>query len=542
MDNLADQQSPRLDRVLVIGDLMLDRYTWGDIERVSPEAPVLVLRAELEEVRLGGAASVASLLAGLGLSPVVAGVVGADAPGRIVRRLLAELPGQLSRFSVPLSLVSPLRSRSLVLIDSSRPTTVKDRLLGRSRYHHPQQLLRVDHESQSPLDSTLEERLIATCLEALGNCRAVLISDYGKGVCTPRLLAVVIEAAKALGIPVLVDPARDVDYGRYRGAALVKPNRLEAEAAVGRRLVTAADALAAGSELCERWGIAAAVVTLDQDGMVLAQADGPAEYFPTRVQEICDVTGAGDTVLAVLGAALVEGQSLETGCDLANHAAGLQVRRPGVSPITRAEILASGGNRENDTPGGGASMPTRRSAEVVTELAVLAPLVHGHRSLGRRIVFTNGCFDLLHAGHVSCLEQAAAHGDLLVVAINSDSSVRRLKGAGRPVIEQAARAAMVAALAVVDYVIVFDEDTPEMLIRTLVPDVLVKGREDRPCEIPGAQFVLSRGGQVKLADPFIGLSTTSLVQRIREPGESPLVTRTAIAQSVCQTADLLTAC
>jgi len=492
-------------QILVVGDVMLDQYTWGTVERISPEAPVLVLRAESEDVRLGGAAGVAALLSALEIRVLIAGVVGDDAPGRLVQRLLAE------EASV---------SCNLCLIDPNRPTTVKERLLGRATHRHPHQLARVDRESCVPLDPELEARFLSRCLDELPGSSTVLISDYGKSICSPRLTAELIQAARKHGIPVLVDPARGVDYERYRSATLIKPNRPQAEAAIGRRIVTCDDAVAAGAELCRRWEFDAAVITLDQDGMALALADGTGECFVTHDREICDVTGAGDTVLAVLGMAIAERQSLGAACRLANNAAGLQVARLGVVPLTRAELQVTGDRRPPDITSGhgpGLNPQTVRKAKL-TSLDALMSLVRNMRRRGRRIVLANGCFDLLHAGHVSCLEQAAEQGDVLIVALNSDASVRRQKGPGRPIMSHVERTAMLSALSVVDYVVTFDEDTPEALIQALCPDVLVKGHECRESDIPGRQFIVSRGGRLVLADHLEGPSTTKIIEQIISAG------------------------
>jgi D-beta-D-heptose 7-phosphate kinase / D-beta-D-heptose 1-phosphate adenosyltransferase len=398
-------------------------------------------------------------------------------------------------------------------------------LVGRTAGRHGQQILRVDRESRERVSEQVEAKLLAAALAALGHVRAVLISDYGKGVCTSELLAAVICAARERHLLVLVDPRRGADYDNYRGATLIKPNRHEAGQATNREIGTIDEAFAAGRELCVRCDCHAAVITLDADGIVLVTRDGVERHFATRDRQVADVTGAGDTVLAVLGVSLAAGIDLEHACELANAAAGLQVERVGVSSVTWDEINSVGNilpmppfaqrkaTKKDRLQIAHAylarpSSPARRSANVHYA-------IDSHRSCGQRIVFTNGCFDLLHAGHVHSLITAKTMGDVLVVGLNSDASVRRLKGESRPIVAQSHRAAMLAALACVDYVVIFDEETPERLIAELRPDVLVKGDESPPEHIPGASIVASYGGRVELVPLLPGISTTALIERLR---------------------------
>ncbi|HVA51374.1 MAG TPA: D-glycero-beta-D-manno-heptose 1-phosphate adenylyltransferase [Pirellulales bacterium] len=566
-------------QILIVGDVMLDRYTWGRAERVSPEAPVLVLDVEREDARLGGAGAVAALLAGLDAQPVLAGVVGDDPAGRAVTRLVAELghrkqgtgnevgwdqracerrPTGGDRFhggpALASSLVPPY-TRGALLPASDRPTTVKERLIGAAAGKHGQAMLRVDRESRRPLPREVEDQLRAAALETLRYVRAVLISDYGKGVCTPRLLSAVIRAARRVRVPVLVDPRRGGDYALYRWATLIKPNRREASEATGREIRCVAEAFAAGKDLCARWGFGAAVITLDADGMVLVTADGEEKHICGRQREICDVTGAGDTVLAVLGRSLAEDRPLAAACELANAAAALQVERLGVARLSWREIRASVGNAlcgvpqrpselsEGNGPGAegeiancklriaNLKLPAESPASVAPasnrQFAVrnLQFAISLYRAAGRKIVFTNGCFDLLHPGHLHCLSAAKALGDVLIVGVNSDASVRRLKGPSRPIVGQRDRAAMLAALDCVDHVVIFDDDTPERLIADLRPDVLVKGAEERPDGVPGADLVQSYGGEVALVPLLADLSTTAIVKRWQGQASSRIDSR-----------------
>ena len=310
-------------RILVLGDLILDRYTWGDAGRVSPEAPVLVLEADTEEDRLGGAASVALLAKGLGAEVAAAGIIGDDPDGPVVCRLLdkAEI------------------SRELVLRDPARPTTVKERFIGRAAGRHPHQILRVDHEVRRPIDAELEQHLAESIVTRLGEYQALLVSDYSKGVCTPRLLGAVISAAVRARVPVIIDPARISDYSRYRNATVLTPNRSEAELATGQKIATPDAALAAGGQLCRKCRAEAVLVTLDSQGIALIRADGSTEWIPTRPRSVYDVTGAGDMVLAMIGVCRAAKVPLAETVRLANAAAGLEVEKLGVAPVRRDEIL-----------------------------------------------------------------------------------------------------------------------------------------------------------------------------------------------------------
>ena len=490
-------------RILVVGDVILDRYTWGDAERVSPEAPVLVLRAEDEEVRLGGAASVACLLRYLEVRVTLAGVVGDDPSGRTIRRLLEEID----------------LDTDLVLSDTHRCTTTKERFVGRAAGRHPHQILRVDHESTEHVGGDIEDALITAIGEQLDGHQAVLVSDYAKGVCTPRLLTSVIKEERERRIPVLVDPARITDYYRYRGASILTPNRAEAEGATGLSIAGPSEAFAAGEELLGRLKLDAVFLTLDKDGIAVIAKDQEPEIVPTRGREVYDITGAGDMVLGMTGLCHAACFPFTETAALANVAAGLEIERFGVAPVTRDEIRTelthqkAIGSHQGDRctspfPGLG------RCNKVVT-LEQMADLAARYRAHGQRVVFTNGCFDLLHVGHVTYLEQAGKLGDVLVVAINSDAGARRLKGPDRPVIRQQDRAAMLAALACVDHVLVFAQDTPHELLRGIRPDVLVKGGTTR--EVIGREVVESYGGRVYLTGEIDGVSTTGIVSQIKEP-------------------------
>jgi D-beta-D-heptose 7-phosphate kinase/D-beta-D-heptose 1-phosphate adenosyltransferase len=472
-------------RVLVVGDLMLDRYVWGDAERISQEAPVILLRAEKREERLGGASSVATMLRALGARVALAGVVGNDPDGGRVLQMLDHLA--IDRDSVP--------------SDSGRPTTVKERYVGRAQHRHPQQIIRVDYEVRTPVAAAIEQDLCKAVTVHVRKADVVLVSDYDKGVCTPAVLNATFAAAKACGVRVVVDPVRAADYSKYRGCSAVTPNRLEAGLATGRILATSADALEAAAQLCQQLDLEAAIVTLDKEGMALAHRDGRRHVFPTRPRQVYDITGAGDMVLSVLGMALAASADYESAIRLANVAGGLEVEKIGVATVTRDEIL------RDLLHGGQGSDKVLPRNDLIREL-------DSRRRLGQHVAFTNGCFDVLHAGHVQYLQEARAQADVLVVGLNSDGSIRAMKGPGRPINPAAARTLVLAALQAVDYVTVFDEATPLELITAVRPDVLVKGADYRKDEVVGTEFVERHGGRVHLAALREGYSTTNILHRL----------------------------
>ena len=480
----VDRIKPK--RVLIVGDLMLDRYIWGEAERISPEAPVLVLREDQDEVRPGGAANVASFLRHMRAEVVLAGVLGNDSEGRILHRLLVD--GSIDV--------------GCVLTADGRLTTTKQRFVGRCSQRQPHQILRVDRESRAPLAEQIESQLIELILRVLRSCDAILISDYAKGVCTPRLLQMVVEQAREQQVPVLVDPCRGGDYSRYAGATLVAPNRIAAALESGQSALDMTSAVIAADQLRQRLNLEIAVITLDRDGMAYATAE-ESGTIPCRPRDVCDVTGAGDMVLATLGMSRANQFPWRESLQLANTAAGLEVERFGVEPVSWADIrrdLASENSVEHK----------------LVSHDELARRVRHWRMSKRAVVFTNGCFDLMHVGHVSLLEAAARQGEVLIVAINSDRSIRQLKGQDRPVIPEQHRARLLAALNCVDAVIVFDDDTPIPLLRELQPDVLVKGAEYSRSQVVGADVVASYGGRIVTVPMIPGLSTTQILREMQQ--------------------------
>ncbi len=473
--------------VSLIGDLILDQYVYGDAERISPEAPVPVLRAVERSDAAGGSANVAACLRALGLDVICCGVIGSDAAGARLNSLLRNLG---------------VRDDGIIAV-TDRPTTTKTRLVGLAQHRHRQQLMRLDEESREALCPADAARLCESAVRAVDAADVVCIEDYRKGIITGELIASVVEAAKRRAVPVLLDPALIPDYGDYRGVSVLTPNRNELSAAVGRRCETVEQAMEAARELCRRLDCHAIVVTLDRDGAVLVPREGAAEHIATRPRSVYDNTGAGDAVLAMLAAAVAAGGELRQAVKLANIAGGLEVEKFGCVPIRREEVLADLRLEE-----------TRRNGKLrgVDELTAELEL---RRSRGETVVFTNGCYDLMHAGHVDFLMRARELGSLLVVGLNSDASIRALnKAAGRPICNEADRARVVGALESVDYVVLFEQPDPDWIVRQVKPDVLVKGEDRAQKGVVGREFVEARGGKVVLLPLVPGQSTTAIVERI----------------------------
>ncbi|MGQ9658818.1 MAG: bifunctional D-glycero-beta-D-manno-heptose-7-phosphate kinase/D-glycero-beta-D-manno-heptose 1-phosphate adenylyltransferase HldE [Thermochromatium sp.] len=464
-------------RVLVAGDLMLDRYWSGATCRLSPEAPVPVVQVEDVEERPGGAANVALNLASLGAQVILAGVTGTD-------EAATTLESQLSRRGV----TTRFARRPDV------PTIVKLRVLSRR-----QQLIRLDFER--PLAPAGPDPLPGLVAPALADCDLLLLSDYAKGTLQdPQAL---IRLGRDQGKPVLIDP-KGRDFTRYRGASLLTPNRAELEGIVGQcpddtTLIERTERLRAELDL------EAVLVTLGERGMLLVQAGAEALHLPTRARAVFDVTGAGDTVIATLAAALAAGAELAECCALANCAAGLVVGKLGTASVGVSELERA--------YRGVAWRP-------ILDREALIAAAEAARAAGERLVMTNGCFDILHDGHVAYLQQAKQLGDRLIVAVNDDDSVRRLKGEGRPINGVEQRMAVLAGLASVDWVCPFSEDTPENLIRDVRPDVLVKGGDYRPDQIAGAEIVLAHGGEVRVLDFIPGRSTSHIIRAIGRQDQS----------------------
>jgi D-beta-D-heptose 7-phosphate kinase/D-beta-D-heptose 1-phosphate adenosyltransferase len=469
-------------RVLVVGDLMLDRYLWGRVERISPEAPVPVLRLARESESAGGAANVARNLAALGLEVHLAGMTGED---EARSALLRDLSGQG---------IGP----GAVLAAPDRVTTVKTRVIG-----DHQQMLRLDSEHPLPLDVGSEDRLLTRIRPLLERADALVLSDYGKGVLTETVCRRLIATAREAALPVLVDP-KGRDFTRYAGATLITPNRAELSLACGSRADDLDSLLQAARSMRSALDLAWMVLTLSEQGMILIEADG-IRRIPASAREVFDVSGAGDTVIATFAAGLAAGLGHADTAHLANLAAGVVVGKVGTAVVSAGELLAAVLGES-----------ALEQAAKICEPGQALERLRRWRAAGERIVFTNGCFDLLHVGHVTYLERARRHGHRLVVGLNTDRSVRALKGADRPLIGEQERARVLAALASVDMVVLFDEKTPLKLIRTIRPDVLVKGADYREDEVVGAPEVKGWGGQVVLVPLVENRSTTEIIRRMED--------------------------
>ncbi|HVP13607.1 MAG TPA: D-glycero-beta-D-manno-heptose 1-phosphate adenylyltransferase [Phycisphaerae bacterium] len=476
---------------LLVGDFMIDRYLYGDAERISPEAPVPVLRVVRQEDALGGAGSVAADIAALDAVPHCVGIVGEDADGHLLAELLRKAGADPS---------------SLVRV-SDRPTTRKTRLIGLAQHRHRQQLIRVDDESTAPVDGAALEQMLSKLDGLLDTCQAVCIEDYNKGVVTPQFARAIIERTRRRGIPVLVDPAAITDYSRYQGATIITPNRTETEKVTGLKLRSIDAVEKAAVAILAACRTEHVCVTLDAEGAALIGPGGTFEHIPTKRRDVYDVTGAGDEVLAALAVAVAAGADWREAVAMANVAGGLEVEKFGCVPIGRDEIL------------GEILLENHRTMGKVRALEQLLPELERRRRRRESVVFTNGCFDLLHRGHVSNLGFCKHQGDILVVGLNSDDSVRRqAKGPGRPIMNEQDRAAVLAALADVDYIVIFHEDTPQRLIEAILPDVLVKGSDWQGKTVVGQEAVEGRGGRVVLAPLVEGQSTSTIIERIRQGG------------------------
>jgi D-beta-D-heptose 7-phosphate kinase / D-beta-D-heptose 1-phosphate adenosyltransferase len=461
--------------VLVVGDVMLDRHVHGLVRRISPEAPVPVVSLAGEVHTPGGAGNVAATLAGLGARVTLAGLVGADPEGAQLRDTLRAK-----------------RVERLALHEGPGLATIsKTRILSDSQ----QQLLRLDRDGDRVAFVAASSGLLELTMPLIDEQAAVVLADYDKGVVTPAVARAVIDRCRRRGIPCVVDPKKH-DFAIYARATIVTPNLLEAERAAGQPLPGDEEVAAAATEMRVALGLDAMLITRSSEGMTLSTPDGTT-HIPAQIRDVADVTGAGDTVVAVLAACLGSGWPLLEASRLANVAAGIAVSHPGTYVVHADEL----------------DMAWKGLSHKILNAESARRRLGDARRRGRKVVFTNGCFDILHTGHLASLEGSKRLGDLLVVGLNSDTSVRGLKGDSRPVIDQDNRASLLAGLACVDVVVIFDEPTPEDLIRYLDPDVLVKGGDYTIDQIAGADFVLSRGGQV-LSIPLVpGLSTTAILER-----------------------------
>ncbi|MGN6285672.1 MAG: D-glycero-beta-D-manno-heptose-7-phosphate kinase [Afipia sp.] len=472
--------------VLCIGDLMLDEFVYGEVARISPEAPAPVIAAQRSELNVGGAGNVARNIAALGAGCIFVGLVGNDDAGRMLKAELAKE-----------RLIEPL-----LIADPSRPTTRKVRFVSE---HFSTHMLRADWEQASPASAAIEQQLIDAAVAALPRADIVLLSDYAKGVLTARLIRSVIDAARKLGKRVIVDP-KSANFAIYRGATVLTPNRKEFAEATRSRATTDVEIAAAATEAMALADCEAMLVTRSEDGMTMVARNGDAVHVPAYPAKVRDVSGAGDTVVATLAVTLAGGADQETALRMASAAAAVAVGKRGTATATLGEL------RRKILPH--ASLAAEE--KIAVSLDDLDTHLAQWREQGLRVGFTNGCFDILHPGHVRVVTQARAACDRLIVGLNSDASVRRLKGADRPVQDERARAEVLAALEAVDLVVIFGEDTPLKLIERIKPGVLVKGGDYTREQVVGHEIVTANGGEVVLVDILPGHSTTSLVQRARE--------------------------
>lgn len=469
--------------VLVIGDVMLDRYQWGEVKRISPEAPVPVVKALDSTEVPGGAGNVAANLAGLGCPVCLIALCGDDDEGNRLKRIL-DAKG----------------IDTVLQVDASRSTTTKTRVMANN-----QQLFRLDREQTEPMTPAVAQQVIGSFKDRLHTYRAVVMSDYGKGLFnTPEVGREIISMANEAGVPVIVDP-KGRDWNRYRGATCVTPNTAELALVSGTETDGDEQALAAcAASIRKRFDLESLLVTRGPDGMCLVKQDNHTDAISADAREVFDVSGAGDTVIATLAAALAAGFAISEAARIANAAAGVVVAKLGTQPISFPELDAALKTADKH----GAKRYNLDAAIIQTQ---------SWRAAGQKIVFTNGCFDLLHPGHIDLLNQASSFGDHLIVGLNTDASVKRLKGSGRPILSEHDRAAILGALESVTMVVLFDEETPLALIEALRPDVLVKGADYRPDEVAGREVVESYGGELRLVKLLEGYSTTNIANRF--PGD-----------------------
>ena len=473
-------------KLLCVGDVMLDHFIYGSVERISPEAPIPVLKVAREARMLGGVGNVARNAIALGGSVSLVSVVGDDAAGRDVERLVAAEAGIEPNLSVV----------------AGRPTTIKTRYVA-----HGQQLLRADREDASPLASDDAQRLAQILDSEIAQADVIVISDYAKGVVTRDLAAHIVRAARKAGKAVIVDTKSD-DLSAYRGANLLTPNARELGAAARCPTTSDGDVEAAAQRLIDAFDLGGLVVTRSERGLSVIERGRAAMHLGAEAREVFDVSGAGDTVLAVLALVLAAGAPLTEAAMLANAAAGIVVAKAGTAVVHADELARA--LRSSEMKG---------AQDKIVSLDAAVDGAAGWRAKGMKVGFTNGCFDLLHPGHVALLSQARAQCDRLIVGLNTDASVRRLKGEGRPVNSEMARAVVLAALETVDAVVLFDEDTPLKAIEAIGPDMLVKGADYTIDRVVGAEFVKARGGRVVLIDLVPGQSTTGMIERM--DGKAP---------------------
>ena len=477
--------------ILVIGDLMLDEIVSGDAERLSPDSPVPVLEVRSVQSQVGGAGNVAKCLSAMGARVECLGVVGQDNEGELLLQLLSD---------------DGIGTSHIVTVND-RPTTVKRSIVGLAQHRHPQKMFRIDHESKEPIQSMYVDQLLSALNQHLPQLDAVCIEDYAKGVLSAKTCKRVIEHCREADVEVLVDPAGLDDYSKYSGATAITPNRSEAEKATGVRLqdddpVAGAEALA--KTLNESLNTHAIIITLDRHGAVLQEKGAPAVHVPTRARSVYDVTGAGDMVLSAIAFGRGGGLDWNACVEFANVSAGLEVEVFGAVPIPmskiRKELLAI----------------EEGSVEKIRSLTALKIEIDAAREAGKRIVLTNGCFDVIHAGHVSYLREAEKLGDVLIVGVNSDSQVREQKGEGRPIYSLDERMEILAELQCVSFVVSFEEPTAETLVREIQPDLYVKGGDYAPKDIHESALLEELGIDLRVLKERPGRSSTNTISQLKD--------------------------
>jgi D-beta-D-heptose 7-phosphate kinase/D-beta-D-heptose 1-phosphate adenosyltransferase len=475
-------------RVLLVGDFMLDVYTYGDAERISPEAPVPVLKVDVTKTdyRCGGAGLVAANLCALGGVPMCVGVMGSDVNGKKLKELLTARGADISG----------------IITAPDRPTTTKQRLIGLAQHRHQQQLFRMDYESAEPLAEKQCAKLLDKFENKLKQADVVCLQDYNKGVIADSFCKKAIHLATKAHKKVMIDPSPTSDYSKYAGATLITPNRQETRLEVGFEVKTVDNAAHAARQLMQKLKLEAVVITLDKEGAYLKSPVFEG-HIPTRPRNVYDVTGAGDTVLATLALMLAAGCDYKTAVQLSNITGGIKVEKFGGATVTVDEVITE------------IAYLNRGSAGKVRSVDSLLAELAWRRKRNQTVVFTNGCFDVLHRGHIEFLNFCKHQGNVVVVGLNSDKSVKTIKGPGRPIHNQRDRAAVLAALETVDYITIFDESNPLNLIKKLRPDVLVKGRDWEKKGVIGADFVKSYGGKMVLAPLVKGVSSTSVIEKVR---------------------------
>ena len=472
--------------ILVVGDFMLDVYIYGDALRISPEAPVPILKITNTEHSCGGAGSVVNALAALGAKPYCLGVIGKDENGKTIRDELNKVGAETD---------------GLVLVDN-RPTICKTRLIGLAQHRHQQQLFRMDYESTKSFSNEQYESILKAYKDKLKQVDIICLQDYGKGLLSHEMCRKMIALAKEANKKVLIDPAFINDYSKYTDAALITPNRQETSAVVGFEIKTPDDAEKAAKNLAETLNLEAVVITLDKEGAYLKTKDVD-EVIDTRPRNVYDVTGAGDMVLATLAIALAANYDYKTAVELSNITGGIEVEKFGVATVTIDEIINELISQKRNKTG------------KLQPVESLTQELNWHRKQKEVVVFTNGCFDVLHRGHVEYLKFCKQQGDILVLGLNSDSSIRTIKGPDRPVNNQNDRAAVLAALESIDYITIFGELDPLELIKKVRPDILVKGQDWEHKGVVGREFVESNGGKVVLAPLIEGKSSTTIIQKLK---------------------------